>query len=204
MSSPLRPQNDGRARSATIVVDCQNDFCEGGSLAVAGGSAAVARIAKHLQELADLESRPLIVVTLDSHVSPGPHFSSDPDFVNSWPSHCVVGTAGAQPHANLLAAIGTVDAWFEKGAHEAAYSGFEGRSTTNGELLHDFLQRRRVTSVDVMGIATDFCVAATVRSAVSNGYQVRLFTDLCAAVHPEKVPELLGEFERAGVEVVTL
>lgn len=191
-------------RRAAIVVDCQNDFCEEGSLAVEGGAAVVAKIAKYLVSLEGETNRPLIVATLDAHVSPGAHFSEHPDFESSWPAHCVVGTEGAQPHANLLDALGAIDAWFEKGAHEAAYSGFEGRSTTSGELLHHYLQRRRVTSVDVMGIATDFCVAATVRSALSNGYQVRLLADLCAAVQPNVVADLLREFDNAGVEVVGL
>lgn len=185
-------------RRALILVDCQNDFCEGGSLAVAGGAAAVSRIADYVAARAADGDAPVVVATLDAHVDPGTHFSSDPDFVDSWPAHCVVGTSGSQPHPNLERALVHVEGWFAKGAHEAAYSGFEGRSTTSGETLDDYLRRRRVGSVDVVGIATDYCVAATVRSALERGYEVRVLTDLIAAVDASQGEGVLAELVSAG------
>ena len=187
-------------RRAVIVVDCQNDFCEGGPLAVNGGAATVDHISTYLL------NRPpdtLVVATLDAHVDPGSHFSDTPDFVETWPRHCVVATNGAQPHKNLHPALSIVDAWFAKGAHAAAYSGFEGRSTTSEEGLHAYLSRRRVSSVDIVGLATDYCVAATVRSALTLGYNVRLLADLCSAVNPERAQLVLAEHESLGALVVS-
>ena len=187
-----------RPKRAIVVVDCQNDFCEGGSLACEGGSSAVARIATHL-----LHASPDVVVvgTLDAHVDPGSHFADAPDFVDSWPAHCVVGTSGAQPHPNLGSALGRVEGWFAKGAHEAAYSGFEGRSTTTQELLHDYLVRRRVREVEIVGIATDYCVGATAQSALDHGYDVTIRADLCASVDAARGEQRLHELERAGARV---
>jgi nicotinamidase/pyrazinamidase len=198
-AAPIASRIDG-PRRAIVVVDCQNDFCEGGSLAVNGGAAVSGRIANYV--LSDACGNDLVVATLDSHVDPGGHFSSSPDFVDSWPQHCVVGTEGAQPHANLLPALSAIDMWFAKGAHQAAYSGFEGRSTTSQETLDEYFRRHRVALVDVVGIATDYCVAATVRSALALGYRTRLLTDLVAAVYPDNTAHVLAALEADGAEIV--
>ena len=186
-------------KRALIVVDCQNDFCEGGSLAVVGGAATVARIADHL--LRQVEADVVVVGTVDAHVDPGRHFAATPDFVDSWPPHCVVGTDGASTHPHLDPALTRIEAWFAKGAKEAAYSGFEGRSTSSDESLDEYLRRRRVGRLDIVGIATDFCVAATVRSALQLGYEVRVFTDLVAAVDPTVGDATLLELAAAGAIV---
>jgi nicotinamidase/pyrazinamidase len=102
-----------------------------------------------------------------------------------------------------MPALGQIEMWFAKGAHEAAYSGFEGRSTTRGESLHEYLKRRRITSVDIVGIATDYCVAATVRGALAHGYSVRILSDLVAAVDPIGGARALEEFAENGVEILT-
>ncbi len=196
------------AKRAFVIVDCQNDFCEGGSLAVEGGAAAIARIADFVRSLVSTNDSTgrsdttLVVGTLDAHVDPGSHFSAAPDFIDSWPRHCVVGTEGAQPHRNLLGVLPFIDAWFAKGGREAAYSGFEGRSTTSGETLHEYFSRQRVCEVDVVGLATDYCVAATCRSAVALGYSVRLHRNLCAAVQPSQAQAVLSELKACGVAVV--
>ena len=191
--SAVRPM-----RRAVIVVDCQNDFCEGGSLAVAGGADTVARIASRLLALGD---DAVVVATLDAHVDPGTHFADDPDFVDSWPSHCVVGTTGSQPHPNLGDALARVEGWFAKGAHDAAYSGFEGRLTSSGETLDEYLRRRRVAAVDVCGIATDYCVAATATGALALGYEVCVHTDLVAAVDAEGGERALRLLAREGARL---
>jgi nicotinamidase/pyrazinamidase len=195
-----RKSFDERRRRALIIVDVQNDFCEGGSLAVNGGAAVAKGVADYLgvQSAAGV-----IVATLDAHVDPGEHFSDSPDYVGTWPVHCVVGTNGGQPHPNLMPALGQVEMWFAKGAHEAAYSGFEGRSTTSGESLDEYLKRRRVTAVDIVGIATDYCVAATVRGALACGYSVRILSDLVAAVDSLGGEAALKEFAALGAEVRT-
>src|SRR3569832_1678942 len=110
-----------RKVAAVIVVDVQNDFCEGGSLAVAGGTEVARLVSKRLDE----GGYTYAVATRDHHVDPGSHFSAHPDFVDSWPAHCVVGTGGVELHPELDRAH--VDAIFDKGEYAAAYSGFEAR-----------------------------------------------------------------------------
>ncbi|MDP9167350.1 MAG: isochorismatase family protein, partial [Actinomycetota bacterium] len=147
---------------ALIVVDVQRDFCEGGSLAVEGG-AAVARGLTDL--LADPDRRAdydHVVATMDYHVDPGSHFSDQPDFRDSWPPHCVVGTDGVDFHPAFDPSA--VEAVFTKGEYSAAYSGFEGSDDT-GATLADWLRQRDVDTVDVVGVATDYCVKATAADA---------------------------------------
>ncbi len=190
-------------KRALIVVDCQNDFCEGGSLAVSGGSEAVARTARYIRSLTTgSPGEVTVVATLDAHVDPGSHFSDAPDYVDSWPQHCLVGSVGAQPHRNLLDVMADVDAWFAKGAHAAAYSGFEGRSTTTDETLHDYLTRRRIRDLEIAGIATDYCVAETARSARHLGYNVRIQPQHCAAVHPGNDETVFAELRSLGVVIL--
>src|SRR4051812_35915062 len=135
---------------ALIIVDVQNDFCEGGSLAVSGGAEVAAAIpsyvAVHRGEYAH------VVATRDFHLDPGDHFSDHPDYADSWPPHGVIGTPGADFHPNLD--LAPIEAVFSKGEHEAAYSGFEGKAD-DGTLLGEWLRKHEVTVVDVVGIATD-------------------------------------------------
>jgi nicotinamidase/pyrazinamidase len=182
---------------ALVVVDVQNDFCEGGSLAVAGGASVAARIGRLLAG-EDRGGYPLVVATRDHHVDPGDHFSDRPDFVDSWPPHCVAGTPGTQFHDALQPR--PFDAVFLKGEHQAAYSGFEG-FTDSGESLADWLRGRGVDAVDVCGIATDYCVRATALDAVGAGLAATVLLDLTAAVAPDRVSATLEAFDAAGVQV---
>ena len=179
---------------ALIVVDVQNDFCEGGSLAVAGGAAVAGAISGLLGGDHGYDH---VVATRDHHIDPGTHFSATPDYVDSWPVHCVAGTPGAELHP-ALAGTG-FDAVFDKGEYAAAYSGFEG--SANGTQLADWLVDRKVTAVDVCGIATDHCVRATALDAVRDGFATTVLLDLTAAVSPERVPDLIVEFTAAGVHL---
>ena len=185
---------------AIVVVDVQNDFCEGGSLAVAGGAAVAAAITEHLA--AHAGEYAAVVATKDYHVDPGAHFAERPDFVDSWPAHCVVGTEGADPHAAFDTAA--VNAWFTKGAHAAAYSGFEGGADVDGERvgLAEYLRGRGVDAVDVVGIATDHCVRATALDAVTNGFATRVLLDLTAGVAPATTDAALDQLAAAGAELV--
>jgi len=180
---------------ALVVVDVQNDFCEGGSLAVAGGSAVVAAIST-LLATADY---PLVVATRDAHRDPGDHFSASPDYVDHWPPHCVVGTAGAQFHPNLDTA--TIDAIFDKGAYQAAYSGFEGTDTADTSLA-DWLRQQGVDSIDIVGLATDHCVRATALDGIANGFDTSVLLELTAGVAPQTVASALEQMRSAGVTLL--
>ncbi|MEV6166255.1 isochorismatase family protein [Streptomyces sp. NPDC052052] len=185
---------------ALIVVDVQNDFCEGGSLAVAGGADVAAAITD-LIGAAQAGYRH-VVATRDHHIDPGDHFSEHPDFEHSWPAHCVAGTEGAGFHPNFAPAVvsGAVNAVFDKGAHAAAYSGFEGLDE-NGVGLADWLRDRGVTEVDVVGIATDHCVRATALDAVREGFTTYVLLDLTAGVAKETTERALEELRGAGAHL---
>jgi len=185
---------------ALIVVDVQNDFCEGGSLAVAGGADVAAAITDLIgQSSAGYRH---VVATRDHHISPGGHFSDQPDYARSWPAHCVAGTEGAGFHPNFAPSIasGAVEAVFDKGAHAAAYSGFEG-ADENGVGLAEWLRARDVTEVDVVGIATDHCVRATALDAVREGFRTRVLLDLTAGVAAATTEGALEELRAAGAEL---
>ncbi|MFE7521853.1 isochorismatase family protein, partial [Streptomyces halstedii] len=183
---------------ALIVVDVQNDFCEGGSLAVAGGADVAAAITDLIGE-----ARPgyrHVVATRDHHIDPGDHFSATPDFEHSWPAHCVAGTEGVGFHPNFAPAVasGAIDTVFDKGAYEAAYSGFEG-TDENGTGLARWLRERSVTAVDVVGIATDHCVRATALDAVREGFETHVLLDLTAGVSEATTERALEDMRSAGV-----
>ncbi|MFC5831898.1 isochorismatase family protein [Nonomuraea insulae] len=177
--------------TALIIVDVQNDFCEGGSLAVAGGSEVAAAITRHVAD----HAYDHVVATRDHHISPGTHFSDAPDYVSTWPAHCVAGTPGADFHPSFD--VSGVEEVFSKGAYAAAYSGFEGVSG-DGASLADWLREREVHEVDVVGIATDHCVRATALDAVKHGLAVRVLLNLTAGVAPTTTEAAMAELQQAG------
>ncbi|MGK2869251.1 MAG: isochorismatase family protein [Mycobacterium sp.] len=179
---------------ALIVVDVQKDFCEGGSLAVDGGAA----VARGISELLAGHDYDHVVATMDFHIDPGEHFSDEPDYRVSWPRHCVVGTPGVDFHEDFDPAA--VQAVFTKGEFSAAYSGFEG-TDADGTTLTDWLAQRGVNSVDVVGIATDYCVRATAIDAVAAGLRTRVLLPLCAGVAPDSTAEAVALLRARGVEV---
>lgn len=186
---------------ALIIVDVQNDFCEGGALAVAGGAAVAARIGQFVAARGD--DYAAILATADWHEDPGPHFSEQPDFVDTWPAHCRAGTTGAALHPAADAAWRCLDAVFRKGRRSAAYSGFEGVTDEDGQQvsLGDWLADCGIGAVDVVGIATDHCVRATALDALRAGYRTRVRLDLTAGVAPETTTRALAELREAGAEL---
>jgi nicotinamidase/pyrazinamidase len=182
---------------ALIIVDVQNDFCEGGSLAVAGGAAVARAISARLAS-PDGSGYQHVVATQDHHVDPGSHFSAEPDYVTTWPPHCVAGTPGASFHPDLDTS--RIEQVFRKGAHAAAYSGFEG-SGDNGESLADWLRGRGITSIDVAGIATDHCVRATAADAAGAGFATTVLLGLTAGVAAATTRAALAELRDLGVEL---
>ena len=177
---------------ALIVVDVQNDFCEGGALAVAGGAAVAAAVSEYLRTA----EHDHVVASRDLHIDPGSHFSDSPDFVDTWPVHCVAGTSGASFHPALD--VARIEAVFDKGHFTAAYSGFEGYEP--GQVtLSDWVRDKRITAVDLVGIATDHCVRATALDARRAGLDATVLLDLCAGVAPESTERALAELRTAGV-----
>ncbi|TQF67226.1 isochorismatase family protein [Rhodococcus spelaei] len=191
-------QSPAAGTRALIVVDVQNDFCEGGSLAVAGGAAVAAAVSNYLAGT-DRPRYAAVVATADHHIDPGAHFSDHPDYVDTWPVHCRAGTPGAEFHPALDA--GPVQEIFTKGEYSAAYSGFEGASRS-GDSLADWLRTRGIDAVDVVGIATDHCVLATALDARRAGFATTVLLGYTAAVSPDALDGPLDRMRAAGVRLV--
>ena len=187
-------------RNALLVVDVQTDFVQGGSLPVPGGLEVAAMIARHIRHF-KFEYQ-FVVASRDYHEDPADHFSDHPDFVNTWPPHCVIGTPGAAfvPSIQNLVREKYIQTIVSKGRHAAAYSGFEGVDA-RGHVLADVLKEARIDHVDVCGIATDYCVRATALDARKNGFQVRVLVNLCAAVNDATGLLALEEMKAAGCQL---
>jgi nicotinamidase/pyrazinamidase len=180
---------------ALLIVDVQNDFSEGGSLAVTGGASVAQAISRHLAG-PDAGRYDYVVATQDHHIDPGPHFSAEPDFVDSWPPHCVAGTSGAEFNPDLD--VSRIAEVFRKGERAAAYSGFEGSSAA-GESLPAWLTGRNVTEVDITGLATDYCVRATATDAATAGFATTVLLDLTAGVSEATTAAALATMRAAGI-----
>ena len=183
-------QDTPTADTALIVVDVQNDFCEGGALGVNGGAAVAAAVTGLANDYRT------VVATRDYHIDPGAHFSDHPDYVDSWPPHCRVGTDGVAFHPSFDASV--ADEVFIKGEYSAAYSGFEG-AADDGHTLADWLREHGITHVDVVGIATDHCVRATAIDAVKAGFDVRVLLNFTAAVSEQTSDSALHAMRDAGI-----
>lgn len=189
-------------RTALVIVDVQNDFVEGGALGVDGGNAVARRISAHLA--AHAEDYAVVAASRDwhePHSTNGGHFAepgTDPDFRATWPVHCVQGEEGSSYAPDLD--TGRVTHHVVKGMGEPAYSAFEG-VTDAGERLADVLRAAAVTHVEVAGIATDYCVRATVLDGVAAGFAVRLLDGLHAGVAPESSAAALDEMAAAGADL---
>ncbi|WP_394278769.1 isochorismatase family protein [Microbacterium sp.] len=185
---------------ALFIVDVQNDFTEGGALGVDGGDAVAEGISSFVA--AHAADYTLIIASRDWHDGDGHnggHFAAQPDFVDSWPVHCVAGTTGAEYDPGLDTSA--VTHHVKKGQGIPAYSLFEG-VTDAGETVGDLLTAHGVTDVDVTGIATDYCVRASALDAIEHGRRVRVLTDLIAGVAPASSEAALAELAHAGAELV--
>lgn len=194
--------NAGTVR-ALVVVDVQVDFCEGGSLPVPGGEGVARRIGNYLLAGRDLYS--LVVASQDWHEEPGSHFSAQPDYSTSWPEHCRAGSPGAELHPELVAGAGgslngLVDVVVRKGGHAAAYSAFEAVDPA-ARPLAEVLAAAQVTEVDVVGLATDYCVRATALDAARAGLRTRVLTDLIAGVGEDTTEQAVSDLADAHVRM---
>lgn len=186
---------------ALFVIDVQNDFTEGGALGVDGGGDVARGVSRLLAEHGGDYAH--VFASRDWHHPDhdnGGHFATDaaPDFVDSWPVHCVAGTEGADYHPDLDTTNVTVHV--RKGQGEPAYSIFEG-TTDDGTTVDAELERLGVTDIDVVGIATDYCVLASAQDALEAGRRVRVFRDLVAGVAPESSADALASLADEGAVI---
>jgi nicotinamidase/pyrazinamidase len=187
---------------ALFIIDVQNDFTEGGSLGVDGGAALAANVTDYLR--AHLTDYDVIFASRDWHNATGDnggHFAttSPPDYVVTWPPHCVEGTFGAEYHPALDTSL--IDIHIRKGQGVPAYSIFEG-TADDGETVLQKLNELDVTDVDIVGIATDYCVRASALDALGAHRRVRVLTDLTAGVAAASSAAALDELTDAGATVV--
>lgn len=190
---------------ALLIVDVQNDFTEGGALGVIGGTAIAHEVTKLLRDARTAEPYSIVVASRDWHdpdTDNGGHFAAagaEPDFAGTWPAHCVRGTLGAQYHPALD--IDRIDVHVRKGMGEPAYSAFEGVAG-DGRTLEAVLLEAGIAEIDVVGIATDYCVRASALDAQRAGLRVRVRGDLIAGVAQETSVAALKELAAAGIEIV--
>ena len=187
---------------ALFVIDVQNDFCEGGALACQGGAQVAASITAYLKS--SKSDYDFVIASRDWHTPNslnGGHFptqGNEPDFVSTWPLHCIAGESGADYHPNLDASL--IDIHIKKGQGQHGYSIFDGITDT-GEKLQELIQRLGITEVDVVGIATDYCVRASALDANNSGLEVRVITSLTAGVSAASTEAAIDELVDAGVRV---
>lgn len=187
--------------AALFIIDVQNDFTEGGALGVAGGAAVAASITNFLWGNSDQYC--VVVASRDWHDADndnGGHFATDaePNFVDTWPVHCVAGTYGADYHPALNTEM--ISMHVRKGQGVPAYSIFEG-ITEDGETIAELLDRLEINHIDIVGIATDYCVFASAMDALDTGRSVTLLTDMVAGVAPESSSAALASMKAAGISL---
>ncbi len=187
-------------KPALIIVDVQRDFCPGGALAVPEGDRVVPVLNEYARRFA-AKGYP-VFATRDWHPRKTVHFR---EFGGLWPVHCVQGTPGAEFHPDLRLPEGTVVV--SKGANldEQGYSGFESRGP-DGRLLGELLREQGVDRVYVGGLATDYCVRATVLDALAGGFGAVFLVDASRGVNlkPGDAEQAIAEMVRAGADVATL
>lgn len=188
---------------ALLVIDVQNDFCEGGALACEGGAGVASKISSFIRD--HKTSYDFVIASRDWH-SPNdlndghfPPAGVQPDFVKTWPLHCIAGTSGAEYHPNLDTTL--VDIHIKKGQSANGYSIFDG-ITDDGDRFSEALQKNAITEVDLVGIATDYCVRASALDAVKHGLSVRVISSLTTGVSADSIEKAIDEMVDAGISVV--
>jgi nicotinamidase/pyrazinamidase len=174
---------------ALIVIDLQNDFCPGGALAVSGGDQIVGGVNDAMHGAS------AVILTQDWHPADHLSFASQHDGKNPydmvdmpygpqvlWPDHCMQGTTGAAFHAGLNS--DRADLIIRKGFRRQidSYSAFFENDRTTPTGLDGYLRARGLTAIDLVGLATDFCVAYSALDAARLGYDVRVHLNLCRGI----------------------
>lgn len=189
-----------QSTDALIIIDVQNDFCPGGSLAVTGGDEVVPVLNQYIERFT--RAKLPVFTTRDWHPENTRHFKIHGGL---WPPHCIQGTKGAEFRADLALPDDVVIVSAGMAPDEEGYSGFEGRDK-NGMGLADLLRTRGVERVFVGGLATDYCVKETVLDALRHGFKAVLLEDAVRGVNlrPDDSERAIAEMVRAGATTSTL
>jgi nicotinamidase/pyrazinamidase len=187
-------------RDALVVVDLQNDFCPGGALAVRDGDAIVPVVNRYLDRFG--EAGAPVFLTRDWHPAVTAHFQA---YGGVWPPHCVQGTPGAAFHPGLAPPAQAVIVSKGMDPEQDAYSAFQAEASS-GRRLPTILKERGIRRLYVGGLATDYCVRATVLDALRDGFEVVVLTDAIGAVDlaPGDGARAIDEIRGAGGRLATL
>lgn len=200
---------------ALAIIDAQNDFING-SLAVSGAEKIIDPINQLTREFGHYGL--LIVTTQDYHPKDTAHFADEPNYVNTWPRHCVAGTHGAELHQDLeVAQHNALATRFLKGMEpcktpedDTSYTGVLAKNPELGIYLPDWLEQHGITEVDVVGLAlgdgdeNPLCVDSTAINLRELGYKVNVVTDAVEAVLPENRAKCFENLAKKGIQLVTL
>jgi len=187
-----------QVKAALIIVDVQNDFCPGGSLAVRDGAAVVPALNCYL---ARFQAAGLpVIATRDWHPARTGHFK---DYGGIWPRHCIQGTEGAAFHADLRLGADVIVVSKGAGVDEDAYSGFQGKDR-EGVSMAELLRARGVETIFIGGLATDYCVKATALDGLKHGFKVIVLGDAIRGVDlaPDDSEEALRLLAEAGASKI--
>lgn len=181
-----------------LIVDVQNDFCPGGSLAVSNGDQVVAPINKLIKHF--LDNRWVAFASRDWHPLDTGHFATNG---GAWPIHCVANTDGAKFHKDLnLDGVGIISKGMDR--NKDAYSAFDGFCEGYSPIV-GVNRPRYVKEIYVCGLATDYCVQATTLSSIKHGYKTYVVIDACRAVNmkPNDEIDAINEMKEAGAIITT-
>jgi nicotinamidase/pyrazinamidase len=195
VKEPLAPAESPQRRPALIVVDVQNDFCPGGALAVPGGDRVVPVLSSVARRF-EAAGHP-VYASRDWHPPDTTHFRTSG---GPWPPHCIAGSAGAALHPDLRLPASRILVSKGQDGADAGYSAFDG-VTDDGRRLEEDLRERQVSELVVGGLATDYCVRATVLDARRAGFPVTVILDGVAGIEPQDAARALDDMRRAGALV---
>jgi nicotinamidase/pyrazinamidase len=183
--------------TALLLVDVQTDFCPGGTLPVPGGDRVIPVLNRAIERFT-ARGRP-VYASRDWHPPDTRHFLA---FGGPWPSHCVAESIGAQFHPGLRLPEGATIVTKGQDRTDDGYSAFEG-VTGSGRTLAEELRLQGISSLYVGGLATDYCVRASVLDARRAGLNVTVLTDGVAGIGEDDTERALDEMRAAGASLVS-
>lgn len=183
--------------SALLLVDVQNDFCPGGALPVPSGDRVIPVLNAVTEQFAEVGLA--VFASRDWHPPDTTHFKAHG---GPWPVHCVAGTPGAEFHPGLRLPPDAIVVSKGQDKKDDGYSAFEG-TTGDGRTLAEHLRERGVTQLYVGGLATDYCVRASVLDARKAGFDVTLFADGVAGITEDTTRRALDEMRAAGASITS-
>ncbi|MBI3755715.1 MAG: bifunctional nicotinamidase/pyrazinamidase [Deltaproteobacteria bacterium] len=187
-------------KRALVIVDVQNDFCPGGALPVPEGDKVVPLLNEYINKFQKADI--IIYASRDWHPAQTKHFKT---FGGVWPPHCVQGTKGAEFHSGLKLPEETIILSKGEDPNEDSYSGFQAKTKENKSFA-DSLKENGIEHLYIGGLATDYCVLATVLDALKQGFKATILMDAIKGVdiRAGDSAEAVKKMEKEGADKITL